>query len=147
VCAGNHDRKELNYEKTFGPLVYSFTYGPDGYLVFDTKDFLTAGQLDPQMADLQRLRRKIKPSRWSIGATHRYEPTMSMRSQLTLFVDDPLDVLLFGHWHRESEQSHVPWGTTPIVATPAAVDNTWRLVLVTRTGIHPQDVQTLSPPQ
>ncbi|MFO7975539.1 MAG: metallophosphoesterase, partial [Candidatus Hydrogenedentota bacterium] len=122
VCAGNHDRQGLNYEKTFGPLVYSFQYGPDGFLVFDTKDFITADNLGPQVSRLQRLRRAIKPSRWSIGMTHRYEPSMSMRSQLVLFIDDPLDCLIFGHWHRESEQRGLPWGATPIVVTPAAVD-------------------------
>jgi len=143
VCVGNHDRQGLNYENTFGPLVYSFQYGPDGFLVFDTKDFITADNLDAQVGELQRLRRAIKPSRWSIGVTHRYEPSMSMRSQLVLFVDDPLDGLLFGHWHRESEVKSVPWGTTPIVVTPAAVDGAWRLILVTQTGIHPQEVQML----
>ena len=143
VCAGNHDRQGLNYENTFGPLVYSFQYGPDGFLVFDTKDFVTADNLDAQVGELQRLRRTIKPSRWSIGVTHRYEPSMSMRSQLVLFVDDPLDVLFFGHWHRESEVGSVPWGTTSIVVTPAAVDGAWRLVLVTKTGIHPQEVHML----
>lgn len=143
VCAGNHDRQGRNYERIFGPLVYSFEYGPDGFLVFDTKDFLVADPLDTQMGDLERLRRAIKPQRWSIGATHRYEPMMSMRSQLILFVDDPLDCLIVGHWHRESEVKRVPWGTTPIIATPAAVDGAWRLIFVTQTGIHPQSVQTL----
>ncbi len=144
VCAGNHDRNILTYEQTFGPLVYSFTYGPDGYLVFDTKDFLVADELDAHSGELQRLRRAIKPARWSIGATHRYDADMSMRSQLVLFVDEPLDYLIFGHWHRENEQRGVPWGTTPIVATPAAVDGAWRLILVTQTGIHPQEVQQLA---
>ncbi|MEA3364849.1 MAG: metallophosphoesterase [Candidatus Hydrogenedentes bacterium] len=143
VCAGNHDGQGLNYENTFGPLVYSFQYGPDGFLVFDTKDFIMADNLDAQVGELQRLRRAIKPSRWSIGVTHRYEPSMSMRSQLVLFVDDPLDSLFFGHWHRESEVKSVPWGTTPVVVTPAAVDGAWRLILVTQTGIHAQEVQTL----
>ncbi|HNV20016.1 MAG TPA: metallophosphoesterase [Candidatus Hydrogenedentes bacterium] len=141
VSAGNHDRTALNYEKTFGPLVYSFRYGPDGYLVFDTKDFVIADALDTQVGELQRLRRAIKPLRWSIGATHRYDPAMSMRSQLVLFVDDPLDFLMFGHWHSESEEKRVPWRTTPLVVTPAAFDGAWRLILVTQTGIHPQDVQ------
>ncbi|HOF39904.1 MAG TPA: metallophosphoesterase [Candidatus Hydrogenedentes bacterium] len=144
VCAGNHDRRALNYEETFGPLVYSFRYGPDGYLVFDTKDIIIADPLDTQMGELQRLRRAIKPSRWSIGASHRYDPSMSMRSQLVLFVDDPLDYLLFGHWHRESQEKRVPWGTTPVVVTPAALDGAWRLILVAQTGIFPQSFQQIS---
>jgi hypothetical protein len=131
----------------FGPTVYAFDYGPDGYLVFDTKDYLTADALGPQVGDLQRLRRAIKPARWSIGVSHRYWTDMSMRSQLVLFVDDPLDGFVFGHFHRGLEQDRVPWGTTPIIATPAAVDGAWRLILVTQTGIHPQEVQTLEKKQ
>ena len=143
VCPGNHDRQGVNYENTFGPLVYSIQYGVDGYLVFDTKDFVIADDLDAQVGELQRLRRAMKPSRWSIGMTHRYDPSMSMRSQLVLFVDDPLDYLIFGHWHSENDYKTVPWGTTPVVVTPAAVDGAWRLILVTQAGILPQEVQTL----
>ncbi len=144
VCAGNHDRRALNYEETFGPLDYSFRYGADGYLVFDTKDFIIADPLDMQMGELERLRRAIKPSRWSIGASHRYDPSMSMRSQLVLFVDAPLDYLLFGHWHRENKEKRVPWGTTPVVVTPAAFEGAWRLILVAQTGIFPQSFQQIS---
>ena len=63
-----------------------------------------------------RLRRQIRPARWSIGFTHRYDVNMNMRSQLTLFVDDPLDVLITGAATR-AEQSTVPWGLTERIAT------------------------------
>ncbi len=132
VCAGNHDRKALNYEHVFYQLYYNFTFGNDGYLVFDTKDYHIGDEAGPQDGDLERLRQSIISSRWAIGVTHRYHPTMSMRAQLTLFVDNPLDYLLYGHVHRESkpEEQRVPWGTTSTIITPAAIDGVYRIVVV-----------------
>lgn len=152
VCPGNHDREALNYEKVFGPLVYGFLFGKDGYLVFDTKDFLTADDLDSQNAELEILRRAIKPSRWSIGVTHRYEPAQSMRSQLILYVDDPLDHLMFGHWHRfrESDPRLPQWQTTPMTMTPAAVDGFMRLYDVSDKEVRPREperVAAVAPPE
>lgn len=140
VTPGNHDRDGLNYEHFFGPLTSAFLFGPDGYLLFDTKDFIVADELTAQDGYLDTYRRLIKPARWSIGATHRYEASMGMRAQLTLFVDDPLDVLIFGHWHRENteEEKAVPWGHTPIIVTPAAIDGRMRLIDVTVQGIRPR---------
>jgi hypothetical protein len=143
VCPGNHDRLALNYENFFGPVAYTFTYGPDGYLSFDTKDFMIADSIGGQDADLQRMRREIKASRWSIGISHRYDPSMGMRAQLALFVDDPLDFLLFGHWHRENteDQIRVPWNTTRISVVPAAINGEMRLIDVATGRLVFRDVQ------
>lgn len=143
VCPGNHDRGERNYERFFGPLTYRFRFGADGYLVFDTKDYLIADDLGPQDGDLYRFRRELKPCRWTFGVTHRYEPMMGMRSQLILFVDEPLDFLLFGHWHRENtkEEAGVPWGTTRFTVVPAAKDGNYRLIDIAIGGILPRPVQ------
>lgn len=137
VCTGNHDREGLNYEQFFGPLVYTFWYGRDGYLVFDTKDYYTAPDLGSQPGELEVARRALKPARWSIGLSHRYESFQGMRSQLVLFVDDPLDYLLFGHWHRENtaEQRTVPWGRTRISVVPAGINGSFRMVDVTAQGL------------
>ncbi len=138
VVPGNHDRQGRNYERFFGPSIYAFQFGDDGYLAFDTKDFLVADEMGAQDGWLHYYRRQLRPSRWSIGFTHRYELTMGMRAQLILFVDDPLDCLLYGHFHREpGEQDGIPWGDTPIVMTPAAVDGNMRPVLVDAQGVHP----------
>ncbi|GMU91341.1 MAG: hypothetical protein AMXMBFR4_03990 [Candidatus Hydrogenedentota bacterium] len=141
VCSGNHDRKALNYEQVFGPDAYSFWFGEDAYLGFDTKDFIVADDLGAQPAELQRLRRAMKPARWSIGFAHRYEADMGMRAQLVLFVDDPLDHLIFGHWHRantDAERS-APWQgwnrPTPITVTPATVNGSMRYFDVSYGGI------------
>jgi predicted phosphodiesterase len=140
VTPGNHDRNGLNYEQFFGPVTTMFLFGPDGYLLFDTKDFIVADELSVQDGYLNQYRRAIKPARWSIGATHRYESSMGMRAQLTLFVDDPLDVLIFGHWHRENKEDEqvTPWGRTPMIVTPAAIDGRMRLLDLTVQGIRPR---------
>lgn len=140
LCPGNHDRTALNYERFFGPLTYMFRFGQDGYIVFDTKDFLVADSLAGQNPDLEIYRRATKPCRWTIGATHRFEPDMDIRAQLILFVDDPLDHLLFGHWHQPNTdaQKTVPWGTTPITVTPAAIDGQIRYIDVSPLGVKPR---------
>jgi predicted phosphodiesterase len=149
VCPGNHDRAGLNYEQFFGPLTYRFRFGLDGFLAFDTKDFITADDLGPQDTDLYLFRRELKPCRWTFGVTHRYEQMMGMRSQLILFVDDPLDFLLFGHIHRENtrEESIVPWGTTRIHAVPAAINGAYRLIDVAVGGILLRPVQNATAPK
>ena len=145
VCPGNHDRDGHNYENAFGPLTYMFRFGEDGYLSYDTKDFNVADEMGKQDADLEVFRRALKPCRWCIGLTHRYEPDQGMRSQLILFVDDPLDHLIFGHRHKENtkEDKGVPWGTTRYTVTPAAIDGAMRLFDITPKEIHPRPVETV----
>lgn len=146
VCPGNHDRQALNYENVFGPLTYGFLFGKDGYIFFDTKDFVTADDLDSQNAELEVLRQAIKPCRWSIGVTHRYEPAQSMRSQLILYIDDPLDHLMFGHWHvfRENDPRIAPWKTTPMTMTPATVNGFMRLYDISDKEIRPREPQRVA---
>jgi hypothetical protein len=124
-----------------------FWFGKDGFLSYDTKDYSSASELGPQDGLLEVYRRAIKPARWSVGLTHRYEPMQGIRSQLVLFVDDPLDFLLFGHWHRENtaEQRAVPWGTTPITVVPAAINGRYRLIDVTERGLRPRPFLEIPP--
>ena len=145
VCPGNHDRQGLHYESFFGSNCYMYWFGRDGYLSFDTKDFMTADELDSQDADLEVYRRLIKPARWSIGFTHRYEPDMGMRSQIALFIDDPLDLLIMGHWHRSNDdgEKKVPWGTTTLTVTAATVDGFARLFDVSPKGVKPRPPQRI----
>lgn len=134
VCAGNHDRQGLNYEQFFGPDTYMFWFGEDGYISFDTKDRSFASEWGEQDAHLQVFRRTLDHARWVVGFSHRYEIGQGMRSQLILFVDNPLDYLIFGHWHRDSEDV-VPWGTTPYTATAAAINGTMRYFVVSPRGV------------
>ncbi|HDP33848.1 MAG TPA: metallophosphoesterase [Candidatus Hydrogenedentes bacterium] len=140
VVPGNHDRTSRNYEQFFGPRTYVFQFGVDGYLGYDTKDFLIADELGPQDGLLHYYRRQIRASRWSVGFTHRYDLMMGMRAQLILFVDDPLDYLLYGHYHREAdEQDGIPWGRTRIIMTPAAINGQMRFIQVDAQGLHMQE--------
>ncbi|MBP8128429.1 MAG: metallophosphoesterase [Candidatus Hydrogenedentes bacterium] len=137
VQPGNHDREGTHYETFFGPLTYMFRFGYDGFLAFDTKDYVMADELGRQDADLQVFRRALKPCRWTVGLTHRYEQMMGLRSQLILFVDEPLDALAFGHFHRENtqEEAVAPWGKTQLIMTPAAVDGWLRFIDMTISGV------------
>lgn len=147
VCAGNHDRQGLNCEEFLAVDNYLFWYGTDAYLVFDTKDLVTADDLGPQPTQLELYRRAMKPARWAVGATHRYEPSMGMRSQITLFIDNPLDHLFFGHWHRPNDTSFegVPWGATPVTVTPAAADGFLRLFELSGRGVRPHEPERVTP--
>ncbi|GMV98955.1 MAG: hypothetical protein AMXMBFR84_00950 [Candidatus Hydrogenedentota bacterium] len=150
VVSGNHDRKALNYENFFGPDAYYFWFGNDGYLGFDTKDFIVADDLSPQVNLLYPYRRAIKPARWAIGFSHRYEADMGMNAQLTLFVDDPLDHFFFGHWHREARahEKEVPWnapgGAVPYTVTPAAINGAMRVFKVDANAITPEPTQKVA---
>lgn len=154
VCAGNHDRQALHYEQALGPLTYWFTFGEgdhqDGYLVFDTKDFCVASELDGQDALLQRYRRAIAGCRWRIGLSHRYEFDQGMRSQLTLYVDNPLDYLLYGHWHRENRTNAeaMPWPGVRATVTPAAINGAMRMFrigpAIADSGIEPGPVMQVA---
>lgn len=143
VVPGNHDRQDSHYQHFFGPLTYRFFFGPDGYLAFDTKDFMIADEMSGQDGLLHLYRRQMRAARWSIGFTHRYDVTMGVRAQITLFVDDPLDYIVCGHTHREpGEQDGIPWGSTRLVMTPAAIDGKLRFLKVDNGGV--QGMETTS---
>jgi hypothetical protein len=143
VCPGDSDLRGGLYEKVFGPTEYLFRFGADGYLSFSMHGPDGADDYTTRIADLELFRRAIKPARWSIGFTHRYDPSMDMRSQLILFVDDPLDHLVFGHWRRANREGEktVAWGTTSIAVTPAASDGALRIIDVSPVGIHHRPAQ------
>lgn len=115
------------YTAFFGTTPYAFRFGKDAYLAFDASH----RSLSDAPAEEHRLRRQFRPARWSIGFTPRYDATMNMRSQLTLFVDDPLDVLITGAATR-AEQSTIPWGLTDRIAT---VGSGIRLIEVSERGV------------
>ncbi len=145
VCAGNHDRNEKNYEKMFHTSTYAFRYGKDGFIVYDTREYRVADSWSEQDALLYRYRRELKPSRWVFGITHRYEFTMGIRAQTILFVDDPVDFILYGHTHRENtkEESVLPWGKTRVFVVPAAKDGCYRIFDVGEGGLLPRPIQNI----
>jgi len=145
VCSGNHDRDNLQYERFMGLQTWVRTFGPDGFLVFDTKDYVVADDWGPQPGILHRLRRMLRPCRFTIGLTHRYEPAMGVRSQLVLFADDPIDLLLYGHTHQERCPGEGPyWAGDRVVITPACVDGYYRLIDITAQGPVPRSAARVS---
>jgi len=145
VCAGNHDRTEDNYEKIFSTSTYAFRYGKDGFIIFDTREYRTADSWGEQDTFLYRYRRELKSCRWTFGITHRYEPTMGMRAQTILFIDDPIDFILYGHIHRENtkEESILPWGKTRVFVVPAEKDGYYRIFDVGEGGLFPRPIQNI----
>ncbi len=146
VVPGVHDANGLVFESFFGPATYRFVYGDDGYLAFDTRDLIPAEDAHPQQGLLERFRRELMPRRWSIGFTHRYDPKMGMRAQMTLFVDAPLDHLLFGHWGRANtdEERATPWGHTGITVSPPVAEGSYRLLEVGPYALRPGPVETVN---
>ncbi|HOV33745.1 MAG TPA: metallophosphoesterase [Candidatus Hydrogenedens sp.] len=145
VCAGNHDRNKDNYENMFHTSTYAFRYGKDGYIVYDTKEYRVADSRGEQDTLLYRYSRELKSSRWMFGITHRYEFTMGIRAQIILFVDDPIDFILYGHTHRENtkEESILPWGKTHVYVVPAGKDGYYRIYDVGEGGILPRPIQNI----
>ncbi|HOE67138.1 MAG TPA: hypothetical protein PLO62_11495 [Candidatus Hydrogenedentes bacterium] len=112
---------------------YAVRFGQDGFLVFDTADYPPAPDMGGQNGDIERLRRALKPCRWSIGVTFRYVLTMGMRTQLALFVDAPLDGLLAtgnlaGPDAPPESMRRVPWGSTLLLTAPSAENGRFRLI-------------------
>jgi len=136
-------RAGLSCERAFGARSFAFSFGEDGYLAFDVDATGMLGALGRQAADLQRLRRRIKPARWSIGFTHRIDPRMALRNQIALFIDNPLDCVLTAAAGDEPPD-RVAWGTTRLAATPASANGSMRLFDVAPQGIRPREPERVA---
>jgi len=145
---------------------YVFRFGRDAYLVFRCPQPDGIEALGPYPARLHMLRREVKAARWAIGVTDRYRHSpirmvpslglaVDLRSQITLFVDDPLDHLVAGGGDRLDQltlslqgdsggDTAVPWGTAPVTVTPTMAGGAVRLFEVGRDGIKAGEVQPLS---
>ncbi len=150
VTPGTNDRGTAGdrvYEQFFGPPEYAFRFGEDGYLAFDTSRTAPTDDLGPEAGIIERLRRDIKSARWQAGLTYRYTPAMGMRAQLALFVDTPLDFLLFGSLHRENATDEViiPWGHTLALTGPAALDGGLRYIDVKPGRPFPRATEIVAP--
>ena len=138
VSPGPRDRAVA--VRAFGPAARTVRYGHDGFLAFGGQDTRVSGEFGAEDARVQRLRRVIKPSRWSIGLCDSCGRGMGMRAQMTLFLDDPLDHVLCGPDGGEGEEPALPpWGTVPVTQSPPSLDGFMRLINVTPTAIVPRD--------
>ncbi len=116
------------FEAVFGPAVYAVSVGRDAYLRFPSGRGLAGKE-----GRLHELRRSIRAARWSVGVSPASWETWDLRTQLTLLVDDPLDVH-FAMGAPKTERKN-PWGTTLFYAGPGALQATYR---VTPQGIAPK---------
>ena len=114
------DEAELlrgSYVEHFGEPIHAFRFGDDGFLFLGAgpthRDSGAAAQIGP----IHRWRRLLRSSRWSIGVAGRFGTNWSVRSQLVLFVDDPLDYLIAGAVPTGVGEK-VPWGRTPLALPP-----------------------------
>lgn len=137
LCPDTKESRSPIYRAHFGDRVHGVAFGRDGYL------FLGAGlqAQDPQtsarLGEAHRLRRAMRASRWSVGVTGAYGLEWDLRSQVALFVDDPLNFLIAGSAPAELGAT-LPWGKTQFalpVGTPA---ETLTVLEVTATGIRPR---------
>lgn len=134
---GPADRAAAHCERYLGDVTRSFWYGPDGYLGIDTSEAVPVDPLGDDLARLHEHRRAIRAARWSVGVTARYLSRMTMRAQLVLFADDPLDYLLASEIEplAEGSETVLPWPTTVgLVPPPGEPGVLWR---VTPEGLSP----------
>lgn len=115
------DREELDrgaYINVFGNPVYGFSYGHDGYLMLGAGPAQSDSSATGQLGLIHRWRRVLRASRWSTGVAGSFGLDWIMRSQLVLFVDDPLDYLLAGDVPSGSGE-RLPWGRTRFAIAPS----------------------------
>lgn len=129
----------------FGAPPFAFWYGEDAYLGFDGTVSPLAPPWEPAESLLYRLRREIKPARWAIGFANRYSQDHPMHGQISLFVDDPLDLLITGPWEMElvdedgeEMEPALPWGRTPVAITPPASEGAYRFLQVSSSEARPR---------
>lgn len=129
----------------FGAPPFAFWYGEDAYLGFDGTVPPPAPPWEPAESLLYRLRRETKPARWAIGFANRYSQAFPMHGQISLFVDDPLDLLITGPWNMElvdeegeEMEPALPWGQTPVAITPPASEGAYRFLQVSSSEARPR---------
>ena len=134
LCPDVSDARSSLYGAYFGDRVHGVTFGRDGYL------FLGAGltAADPQsharLGEAHRLRRALRASRWSVGVTSAYGLDWDLRSQIALFVDDPLNYLIAGA-APVALGATLPWGKTEFALPSAPATDSLIVLDVTATGI------------
>lgn len=133
------DAAELNrggYEAVFGPRDFGFRFGPDGYLMIGGglwhRDARSAERIGP----LHRWRRELRSSRWSVGVAARFGLDWSMRAQLALLVDNPLDYLITAP-PADGGAQRVPWGQTAFALPVSDPDSTLHVIEVDMQGFRP----------
>lgn len=109
VCSGSVEMASGLSRDYLGPASFVVRFGLDGYLGHYVSEL---GGLDMRgrAGELHRARRSIRDARWSVSFTNYYGPESSLRDQLVLFRDDPLDyVICARRLGGDEARFSVPW--------------------------------------
>lgn len=137
VVPGSVDRSQGLAETFLGPYPVTRRYGRDGYLAFFTPASAT-GWSRAEEGRLYMERRSIRAVRWSMGLSNRYALGSNLRDALTLFVDDPLDVIVAGSIGAPAESGgQVHWGGTRLYGPASAGRGSVRWYRVGPRGVQP----------
>lgn len=108
---------------------HAFSFGKDGYMLFGAGlSHIDAG-VDGRLGAIQRWRRALRASRWSVGVVGRFGLDWSIRAQLVLFVDDPLDYLVTAETLAGVGET-LPWGRTRYAIPPTVPSVPLQLIAV-----------------
>jgi len=105
------------YRELFGTPFYGMAYGDDGYLMLGAGLPAAEATVSRALGSIYLARRALRASRWTIGVTGRFGLDWHLRSQIALFVDDPLDYLIAAEVPPEMG-AEVPWGQTRLLPPP-----------------------------
>lgn len=108
---------------------HAFAFGKDGYMLFGAGLSQHDVGVDGRMGTIQRWRRALRASRWSVGVAGRFGLDWSIRAQLVLFVDDPLDYLISGEMMPGVGET-LPWGRTRYAIPPTVPSVPMQLIAV-----------------
>ena len=146
LCPDKSDLHGEDFRARLGSPIYGATFGRDGFL------FLGAGLSaeDPRapesLGEAYRLRRNLRPSRWSIGVAGAFGLGWDLHAQIALFVDDPLSALIAASV-APGLGATVPWGKTAFVLPAEGPRETITVISVTATGMRPRkDPEPEQPP-
>ena len=103
VNPGLHDMKRSRFSDFFGDPTYVFRFALDGYLSINTAADANSPVFGQGHTRLQRLRREIKSSRWSVGFAGYAFAGGDIRSGLILFEYDALDYYVSGAMMPDTE--------------------------------------------
>ena len=128
-----------------GPPVQHVWFGRDAFLIFDGAYPAHGAAALSMDARVHASRRETKPARWAVGVTDRYDQRLSMRQQISLFIDDPLDHLVVSApppadpgEAGEDLAAAFPWGGVPISGGASAAEGMIRYLEVGSAGIQPR---------
>jgi hypothetical protein len=137
LCPRSSDLRVPVFIEHFGNAFHGVTFGRDGYLFLGAGLFAQDPQTHGRLGEAHRLRRALRASRWSVGVAGDYGLGWDLRSQMALFVDDPLNALITATAPPEVGAT-VPWGKTALILPPPAPQGPITILDVSANGIRPR---------